>query len=83
MKKLKAEKVKLKGWIYLPEDEVEADLTFHGIDWALTVWDIDQEIRNRVKYGPEFKTPQEALSWVRETIQDCLETRNLSLDMIT
>jgi len=82
MKKITHDKVNLIGWIYIPEDHNEAILTFHGVEWALAVYDIDQEVRNRQKYGPEFKNAGEALEWVRETIHDILSARNISLDMI-
>ena len=80
MKKLKDPKI--KGWIYLPGDMIEAELTFHGVEWALTVFDLDVELRNQIKYGNKFKTPKEALNWARETLHELLDTRNLSLDMI-
>ena len=34
----------------LPEDKEEFDAASKGMDWALLVWDIDQFIRNKIKY---------------------------------
>ena len=34
----------------LPEDKEEFEVTSRGMDWALLAWDIDQFIRNKVKY---------------------------------
>jgi hypothetical protein len=34
----------------LPEDKEEFDVTSRGMDWALLAWDIDQFIRNKIKY---------------------------------
>jgi|TARA_B110000091_G_C13537563_1_gene358998 hypothetical protein len=34
----------------LPEDKEEFDVSSRGMDWALLAWDIDQFIRNKVKY---------------------------------
>lgn len=80
MKKIKAERI--RGWVYIPGERCEATLTFHGVDWALCLSDLDQAVRNKLKYGDEFKDADEALRWVREEIQGILEARNLTLDMI-
>ena len=34
----------------LPEDKEEFDVTSRGMDWALLAWDIEQFIRNKIKY---------------------------------
>jgi hypothetical protein len=34
----------------LPEDKEEFEVTSRGMDWALLAWDIDQFIRNKIKY---------------------------------
>ena len=34
----------------LPEDKEEFDTASRGMDWALLVLDIDQFIRNKIKY---------------------------------
>ena len=34
----------------LPEDKEEYDTASKGMDWALLAWDIDQFIRNKIKY---------------------------------
>ena len=34
----------------LPEDKEEFDVASRGMDWALLVLDIDQFIRNKIKY---------------------------------
>ncbi len=34
----------------LPEDKEEFDAASKGMDWALLVWDINQFIRNKIKY---------------------------------
>ena len=80
MKKVKAEK--LSGWVYLPDDLIEAEIVFRGMDWALTIWDLDEDLRANIKYGHKFKNADEALLWVRQRIQEILEDRNLTLDII-
>ena len=34
----------------LPEEEEQFNAANKGMDWALLVWDIDQFIRNKIKY---------------------------------
>ena len=34
----------------LPEDKEEYDTASKGMDWAVLAWDIDQFIRNKIKY---------------------------------
>ena len=34
----------------LPEEEEQFNVASKGMDWALVVWDIDQFIRNKIKY---------------------------------
>ena len=67
----------------IPEEKNEFDIACHAMDWALTVWDLDQELRNKIKYNQEeFKSPAEALEWMRLRLHDLLEDRDLLLDMI-
>ena len=41
----------------LPEDKEEFDAASKGMDWAIIAWDMDQLLRNKLKYG----TPAVAL----------------------
>ena len=34
----------------LPEDKEQFDVAAKAMDWAILVWDIDQFIRNKIKY---------------------------------
>ena len=34
----------------LPNDKEQFDVAAKAMDWALLVWDIDQFIRNKIKY---------------------------------
>jgi len=66
----------------LPEEKCEFELAHHGMDFALTCHDIDQQLRNWLKHGHEFKTADAALEAVRENLRKCLESYGVSLDMI-
>ena len=37
----------------LPEDKEEFDVATKAMDWSLVVWDIDQFIRNKIKYDQD------------------------------
>ena len=45
-------KMKMKAILEfnLPEEEEQFNAANKGMDWALLVWDIDQFIRNKIKY---------------------------------
>ncbi len=52
----------------LPEDEGELTWAQKGSDFWNVLWDLEQECRNYLKHGNEFKTPDEVLEWVRDQI---------------
>ena len=66
----------------LPEEDCEFKTASNAMHWALAVSEIDRELRNKIKYGHEFKTPEEALQWCRDLLNSILEMSNLSLDML-
>jgi hypothetical protein len=37
----------------LPEDKIEFDAASKAMDWAILAWDIDQFIRNKIKYDQD------------------------------
>jgi len=64
-------------------DREEMTIAIHAMDWALTAWDMDNELRNWLKRGHKFTTADEALEAVRDMLREILERRNITLDMIT
>jgi hypothetical protein len=42
--------------------------------------DFFQEIRDKIKYGHDFKDANEALEWTRTTMLRILEDRNIDVD---
>jgi hypothetical protein len=66
----------------LPEEQDEHRMALHGQDWALSMWDLEQELRKWLKYGHEFASAEEALEAVRECLYQALDERHLSLDMM-
>lgn len=66
----------------LPDDESDFQIAGHAMDWALTVWELDQLLRNYLKYGHNFESTQVALETVRNQLFDFLEQRHITLDTI-
>ena len=62
----------------LPEDKCEFAIASNAMSWALTVWDLDQYLRNLIKH---FDAPEEVVD-IREKLSAILEERTLSLDEI-
>ena len=60
----------------IPEDRNEFNITCHAIDWALTVYDIDNWLRGRIKHaGKDYEE-------IRDELWRIIESRNLHIDMI-
>ena len=54
----------------LPKEENDLKLAQRGKDYYCIIWDTLQEIRNYLKYGHQFKTIEEALEKIRETLSE-------------
>ena len=64
----------------LPEDKEEFDAASKGMDWALLAWDIDQYIRNRLKYQTEkldTLSAKKELEFLREALNEMLIDKGL------
>ena len=61
----------------MPEEQVEFDLAYHGSDYHNVLWDLDQELRNWLKHGHEFKETGEALEAVRSRIHELMEDQGV------
>ena len=58
----------------LPEDKEEYDTASKGMDWALLVLDIDQFIRNKIKYEQDSDG---VLQLVRDKLNCLMEEKGL------
>ena len=54
----------------LPEDKEEFDVASRGMDWALLAWDMDQFIRNKIKYE---QNRDDVLQLVRDKLNCLME----------
>lgn len=62
----------------LPEEETELRQSLNASAWEAMVFELlRHELRNFLKYGHNFKTPDEALEYIRDWIVDDMEDREL------
>ena len=64
----------------LPDDKVEFEAATKSMDWAILAWDIEQHIRNRLKYQTEkldTSSAKEELELLREELNEMLIVRGL------
>ena len=64
----------------LPEDKENFDASAKGMDWAIVAWDIDQYIRNRLKYQTEkldTSSAKEELELLRNELHSLMEDSGL------
>ena len=64
----------------LPEDKIEFDTATKAMDWAILAWEIDQSIRNRLKYQSEkldTSSAKEELELLRNELRDLMEVGGL------
>ena len=64
----------------LPEDKIEFETATKSMDWAILAWDIDQYIRNRLKYQTEkldTLSAKKELEFLREALNEMLIDRGL------
>ena len=72
---------KLIGTLYF-YDKCEMNIAVKSMDWALAMWDLDQELRNRIKYQDGATGEVAGLEWAREQLHEILTHSGVSLDDI-
>ena len=58
----------------LPEDNEEFEIASKAMDWAILAWDIDQFIRNKIKYEQDR---EDILQLVRNELTFQMEEKGL------
>ena len=61
----------------LPEDKEEFDVASKGMDWSLVAWDIDQLLRDKLKYGKLLPNTKAELEEIRDTLNEMVIDRGL------
>ena len=62
----------------LPADEEQFDAANNGMDWALVSWDMDQLLRNKLKYEEHVTDTRKTLEEIRELLYDLMDVKNLT-----
>lgn len=63
----------------LPDEETIYQDCSNGVRWRIVATETDDQCRNWLKYGHEFKTPEQALEAVRDCLLSGAQAYNLSL----
>ena len=64
----------------LPDDKTEFDTASKAMDWAILAWDIEQYIRNRLKYQTDklqTSSAKEELELLRNELHDLMQESGL------
>jgi hypothetical protein len=62
----------------LPEEESQHRQALDGGKWEAVVWNLDQALRNWVKYGNELKSVDDALEQMRNKLHAEMENEGLN-----
>lgn len=63
----------------LPEDNYQHKAALQGADMKLIVYTLDNMLRGYLKYGHDFKTPDEAIATIRDNLNHDLEAYSITL----
>jgi hypothetical protein len=61
----------------LPEEEEQFNAANKGMDWALTVWDMDNILRDKLKHGKLLPNTRAELEEIRDTLNEMLVDKGL------
>lgn len=62
----------------LPDEQREFEAASKANELSTIVWDLKEEIRGWLSHGHKFKTPDEVLEHIVETLCDEINERGLS-----
>ncbi len=72
-----------KEYIFKTNDETEFSYAFHGIDFLLSLWDLDEFLRGKIKYSQDLnEDAKTGLQMARDELREILHSRDLSLEML-
>ena len=64
----------------LPDDKTEFEVASKAMDWSILAWDLEQHIRNRLKYQTEkldTSSAKEELELLRNELHELMEVSGL------
>lgn len=65
---------------HLPEEHDEHQDALRGGEWKAVCYEVDQLLRDHLKYGHEFTTASEAFEHTRKALHDFMEAYGLIFD---
>lgn len=68
----------------LPEEHQEHQDAINGSDWKYVVWDLDQFLRNKLKYDLndyKDKSAYDIFEEIRSELWEIINSKNLNLDI--
>ncbi|ANS03281.1 hypothetical protein [uncultured Mediterranean phage uvDeep-CGR2-KM18-C269] len=63
-------------------DRVDMNIAAKSMDWALSMWGLNNELRGKVKYGEESEDYINGVQWARNQLHEQLEEHGVSLEDI-
>lgn len=69
----------------LPEDQEQFMLAAKGRDMMMVLYEFDQHLRSETKYAPDTMSQEvyDALVGVRKTLNELMDSNNVSFDLIS
>lgn len=65
----------------LPEEQEEFEYAVNGSKWASLVWNLDQELRSKIKYSENITEEQENVyREVKSMLYELMSEKNLTLE---
>jgi hypothetical protein len=64
----------------LPEETVEHRMAVHADNYHSVLWDIDQYLRSKLKYGGLTSEQYDVLDKTREELHDLMRTHNVTFE---
>ena len=65
----------------LPEDQSDFDVASKGMSWRNVVWEIDQHMRDVIKYQPITDEQSTLLQGIKTELRDIIHSKGLNLEM--
>lgn len=83
VEKMAKKENELERFVYETSDRHEFLYAFHGLDFLLALWDLDQWLREQIKYSQDYNEDvKDGFTLAREQLYDILREKDLSLDML-
>jgi len=65
-------------------DKQKFYMAFHGEDSYFALWDLDQDLRSKIKYGEQYTEEQkEAFQLVRDNLTDIMDGHGVDFEHVS